>query len=673
MGDDKPGALDWRATLKRRALAAAAVLGLWSAGIEARLVYLQIVQHDELVARAARQQLRTIAVPAKRGEILDRNGRVLAYSVDTDSVYAVPTEIGDPGRAAAALCAALDGCGARDRQAIADRLRRQKAFAYVRRQISPEEQQRIEALKLDGVGFLKENRRFYPNRELAAHLLGYVGIDNQGLHGIESSYDTQIRGRPGKILIQTDARRQAFSRLERPPTSGAAAELTIDQYLQHIAERELRAAVQASRAAGGTVIVMDPHTGEVLAMANEPTFNPNVFARSQPEARRNRAIQDLFEPGSTFKIVTASAALEEHVVSPQDPIDVSDGFIRFGSHQVDDEHRYGVLPFTDVIVKSSNVGAIKVGLALGPERLGRYVRRFGFGQALSRDFPGESRGIVWNPAGLNEHALASMSMGYQIGVTPLQMAAAASAIANGGELVEPRVVRTFARGGARVEVARRVIRRVIGAETAAELTSIMEQVVERGTARAARIDGYTIAGKTGTAAKLVGGRYSTSEYNASFVGFIPSRRPAVTILVVIDSPRGSRHYGGLFAAPVFKRVAEHTLRHLGVGPTINAPPPVLVVRRDPRDAPEPTPIKTPSILPLTGTASASGLMPDLRGLGAREAVRFLARIGATCSLVGDGLIVDQAPAPGTPIDRGISSTLWLRRQPAVVASAGTQP
>ncbi len=670
---DKVPPIDWRRTIKRRTLAAAAAFALWAVGIEARLVYLQVGQHDELLARAERQQLRTISAPAKRAEILDRNGRVLAYSVDTDSVYAVPTEIGDPDHAAAVLCAALDGCGDRERQGIADRLRRQKAFAYVKRQISPEEQRRIEALKLDGVGFLKENRRFYPNKELAAQLIGYVGIDNQGLHGVESSHDGQIRGRPGKTLIQTDARRHAFSRIERPPTSGATVELTIDEYLQHIAERELHAAVEANHAAGGTVLMMDPHTGEVLAMASEPTFNPNVFARSQPTDRRNRAIQDVYEPGSTFKIVTASAALEERVMSPQDPIDVSPGYIRFGSRQIDDEHRYGVLPFTDVIVKSSNVGAIKVGLRLGAERLGRYVHRFGFGQVLSRDFPGESAGIVWNFAHLDDSALASVSMGYQVGVTPLQMAAAASAIANGGELLEPRVVRAFLRDSTRVEMPRRVIRRAVSAETAAELTAIMEEVVERGTARAAKLEGYTIAGKTGTAAKLVGGRYSKSDYNASFVGFVPSRRPALTVLVVVDSPHGHGIYGGLIAAPVFKRIAEHALRYLGIGPTINPAPPVLVVRRDPGDQPQPTPVRTPAILPLAGIPAGSGLMPDLRGLGAREAMRALAQLGTTVQLIGDGLVVEQEPSAGDPVDRGSTATLWLRRQPASQGLTGTQP
>ena len=283
--------------------------------------------------------------------------------------------------------------------------------------------------------FLKENRRYYPNKDLAAHVLGYVGIDNQGLSGIESTYDTDIRGRPGKMLIQTDARRRAFSRVERPPTTGATVQLTIDKYLQHIAERELRIGVRQYGADGGSVVILDPRTGDVLAMANEPSFNPNVFANAPASARRNRAIQDVYEPGSVFKIVTSAAALEEAVVTRDELFDVSAGVIRVGRSVVRDMHTYGVLSFDDLIVKSSNVGAIKIGLRLGPERLSRYVRRFGFGQSLSRDFPAESPGLVTSPARLTDRGVASVSMGYEVAVTPLQLAAAASAVANGRRAV----------------------------------------------------------------------------------------------------------------------------------------------------------------------------------------------------------------------------------------------
>ncbi len=474
--------------------------------------------------------------------------------------------------------------------------------------MSPAAAQRVAALQLDGVGFLRENRRYYPNKQLAGHLLGYVGIDNQGLGGIESTYDREISGRPGKMLIQTDARRRAFSRVAEPPTAGAAIELTIDKFLQHIAERELQAAIARHQAESGSVVILEPYSGEILAVASAPAFNPNTFAEASPETLRNRAVQDVYEPGSTFKIVTAAAALEEGVVTRDEMFDVSAGVIRVGARTVSDLHTYGVLTFEDVMVKSSNVGAIKVGLRLGPERLSRYVRRFGFGQRLSPDLPGESSGIVPNPTTLDDQGVVSVSMGYQVAVTPLQVAAAASAVANGGELVAPRAVRAVIRGTSRQESRRRVIRRAITPETAAELTSMMEGVVERGTATAARIPGYPVAGKTGTAEKVVDGGYSNHEHHASFVGFVPSRAPALTILVVIDTPRDGPHTGGAVAAPVFKRIAEAALRHLAVPPTLYPDPPLLVAAASPPpETPAVVDRRTPSVLgpaaPPPNTAS----------------------------------------------------------------------
>ena len=663
--DTKP-APDWRSIMKRRLTVGAVALALWSAGIEARLVYLQVVRHDDLASRAERQQSRTVESAAKRGDILDRNGRVLAYSVDAQSVYAVPGEIGDPVKASAALCGALDGCGPKEREAIAERIRRGRAFAYVQRQVTPDEARRVAELKLDGVGFMKESRRFYPNKDLAAHILGYVGIDNKGLNGIEAAYDSLIKGRPGAVLVQTDARRQAFSRIERPPTAGATLELTIDQTLQYIVERELKAGVEENRAAGGTAVVVDPQTGEILALANWPTFNPNAYRDAAVNAQRNRAVQDIYEPGSTFKIVTASAAFEEEVVKPDDNIDVSAGRIRFGSRVIDDDHRYGILSFADVIVKSSNVGAIKVGLRVGPERMGAYMSRFGFGRRMSPDFPGENAGIVWQPEKLTDSALASVSMGYQVGVTPLQMAVAISSIANGGELVEPRIVRAVIGEEGRQPVPRKIIRRTVSKGTAATLTEIMEQVVERGTATRAKIAGFTVAGKTGTAQKIVGGRYSKSDYNASFVGYVPSRNPVFAIVVVVDSPHGpNAYYGGTVAAPIWQRIAAAGLRLYGVPPSINPAPPVLIARRDERrELPTSGTVGTPSIVTLQNSAPGTdSLFPDLRGLGARDALRVLARLGMTARVHGAGVVIDQQPLPGTPLDRGSTSTLRLGRAP----------
>jgi cell division protein FtsI/penicillin-binding protein 2 len=659
----EPTSDNWRARIRSRLLVGAVIFLLWAVAIQARLVYLQVHKHQDLQMRAENQSARTMDISAKRGDILDRHGRVLAYSVDSDSVYGVPSEIEDAARAASLLCGALTDCAPKEQDALTGRLRQKRAFVYVRRRVTPQQARRVAELGLDGIAFIKEDRRFYPKKQLAAQLLGFVGVENKGLAGIEAAYDSQISGALGKLLYQTDARGRAFSRLERPPTAGATVELTIDEYLQHVAERELRDAVARNRAAGGSVIIMDPNTGEILALANEPTFNPNAFSAASAQQRRNRAVQDIYEPGSTFKVVTASAALEEHVIAPEDIVDVSGGQIRFGSRVIEDTHDYGSLTFTDVIVKSSNVGAIKVGLTLGPERLGLYARRFGFGRALSPDFPGETPGIVWDPARLDSSALASMSMGYQVGVTPLQMVAAVSSVANGGDLIQPRVVRALIRDGKRIDVKPTILGRTISRDTSATLTGIMEQTVERGTATYAQVDGYTIAGKTGTASKLIDGRYSATDYFASFVGFLPSRNPVAAVIVVIDSPHAHGYYGGPIAGPVFQRVAEATLRHFGVAPTLNAPPPVLVARRNERrDMYSVRGARDAAIVPAGGLAPVRDL-PDFRGLSAREAVRVLTKIGLSARLHGSGVVATQRPVAGSPLEPGTTAELWLARLP----------
>jgi cell division protein FtsI (penicillin-binding protein 3) len=663
-----PGVNVWRTTLKRRAIVVAIVLAAWVSGIEARLVYLQVVRNADLRARAEKQHLRTIDAPAMRGDIVDRRGRVLATSVDADTIYAVPSEIPDAAGAVAQLCNALGDCSGKERQTLAERLGQRRPFAYVRRQVAPDQAQRVAALDLDGVGFIKESKRFYPNLQLAAHLLGYVGIDNSGLSGLEYTYDPQIRGKKGTILIQTDAKRHAFSRFERPPTAGATVELTIDEYLQHVAERALHDGVLENRAAGGTVVIMNPHTGEILAMANEPTFNPNAYREAGEDERRNRAVQDLYEPGSTFKVVTASAAIEEHVLPIDTLIDTNPGHIKLPGRPPITEDRgrnYGVLSFTDVIVKSSNIGAIKIGFKVGTERLSRFVAGYGFGRTVSPDFPGENAGIVWRPEKWTESALASVSMGYQVGVTPLQMVAAVSAVANGGAYVEPRVIRAVYHNDRRYAVRPKTLRRVISADTAAALTQIMEQVVARGTAKRAQIDGFSIAGKTGTASKLIDGHYSHSDHNGSFVGFLPSTNAALAMIVVIDSAKGPNgDHGGAVAAPIFTRIAEPALRYLGVSPTINPAPAVLVARNA-----EP-PIEPASEI-SAGDARVSlvadgppGTVPDLRGLSAREAIRTLAKLGMNAHASGDGVVASQQPDPGSPLEPGSVCQLVLTRQGA---------
>jgi cell division protein FtsI (penicillin-binding protein 3) len=669
---DQP-AIAWRQTLKRRLVIALGALVVWAAAIEARLIYLQVIRYDHLSSRAERQQSRTIEAPAKRGDILDRHGHILAYSVDADTIVAVPTEISDADKTAIEVCRALGDCDAKDRQAMAERIRKGKYFAYVRRQVWPDQAARVAALGLDGIGFIKESKRTYPNADLASHVLGYVGVDNVGLSGIEATYDSLVLGRAGTVLVERDARGHAFSRVERPPTAGASLELTIDEYLQHVAERELRAGVEWSGASGGAAIVMDPNTGEILAMASAPDFNPNAYRDAREDSRRNRAVQDLYEPGSTFKIVTASAAFEEKAVTPATIIDASAGNIRFGSRVIRDDHNYGVLSFADVIVRSSNVGAIKVALRLGPHKFSEYVKRFGFGKPTSPDFRGERTGIVWDPSKLSDSALASVAMGYQVAVTPLQMAAAVSTVANGGEVVQPRAVRAVIRDGKRLPVPRKVVTRAITANTAATLTQIMEAVVERGTGEKAQIPGYTVAGKTGTAKKLVNGSYrGHSDYNVSFVGFVPAHKPVFAIVVVVDSPHRVSPYGGVVAAPIFQKIAATALRHYGVPQSINAPEPLLALRPSERpEQPTSGPAAPPQIVPLGASAGSVALVPDLTGMSARDSLRVLAQLGLTTRLQGNGVVVQQEPAAGSPIDAGATVILTLGRQaPLQIASTG---
>jgi cell division protein FtsI (penicillin-binding protein 3) len=666
--------LIWRRTSGPRLAVIAALFGLCALAILVRLVDLQIFQRAALEARAENQRTNLVDVPAQRGDLLDRHGKVLAYSVDADTLCAVPNKVRDPERVVSKLCDALGDCDQAERAALSKSLSRsKKAYALLRHQVSPDQARRVAALQIDGVYFDKEPHRYYPNRELAASVLGYVGADYRGLAGLEATYDKKLRGRPGQMLLEFDGRkrdRRAFNRVGRDPVAGDSLELTIDANLQYVAERELDAGVLENHADGGAVVIMDPVSGEILALASNPTFNPNSYGLFPPDRRRNRGVQDVYEPGSTFKIVTASAALEEKTMRPTDLIDTGGGSIAIGPKRVVREaqgHNYGTISFTDVIVKSSNVGAIKIGLRLGAERLGRYVGRFGFGTRLSPDFPSESAGIVWQPSQWTESALASVSMGYQVSVTPLQMATAASVVANGGELVQPRIVRAVIDADRRLPVPRKVIRRVTSPETAAEMTAIMEAVVEEGTGKMAKLEDFTVAGKTGTANKNKDGHYLEHEYNVSFVGFVPSRKPALTIIVVIDTPRGPNPpFGGTVSAPIFHRIADAALRYLGATPTVNPVPPVLVARYDASNRITVAgPAKPMTIVPaVSPSAMGQVVLPELRGLSGREALRVLARLGITPHVVGDGVVIDQNPLPGAVLEPGGACRLGLGRPDA---------
>jgi cell division protein FtsI (penicillin-binding protein 3) len=673
----------WRGMLKQRVIIVLSVLCVWTAGIEARLIHLQIFRHRDMVKLALHQQHQLFTLKAPRGDLVDRHGNLLAYSVAGSTVVADPEAIDDADSTAAAVCQALGDCTLAKRASLLKSLTKDGSFAFLSRQVSPEQASRIDALKLDGVRIMPEPRRYYPKVELAAHVLGFVGVDNIGLAGVERAFDKVIRGRDGLMQFEVDARRKRMdSKIQQVPEGGATVELTIDLYLQHIAERELRAGVEESKSRGGTAIVMDPYSGEIFALTSYPTFNPNAFQQSTDEEKRNRAIQDVYEPGSTFKIVTASAAFEEHVLKIDDLIDTNPGVITFPGRKPiteDKHHNYGVLSVEDVVVKSSNIGAIKIGLRVGADRMSRYIRRFGFGQTLLPDLRGESQGIVWNPAKLTDSALASMSMGYQVGVTPLQMVSAASVVANGGTLYEPHLVRAIVHQDRREVIPPKPLRRVISPETAAMLTTIMEGVVERGTGKKAALDDYQVAGKTGTAAKLVDGHYSHTDYNVSFVGFVPSRRPAFAILVVVDTPHNGSPYGGTVAAPIFHRIAEAALRQAAVPATIN-PPPVILASDTSEEAPPQIP--GPAVGPAPAGADAQSVMPDVRGKSAREALRVLGAAGLSVQVSGSGLVATQSPDPGQPIATGDAGVLELRRTlpapkpatvPARVPAAGDAP
>lgn len=669
---------EWRPLMKRRVLVVLGLLGFWGVSVEARLVWLQVVQHERLAAEAQKQQADMVYPDAGRGDILDRNGVPLAASVEAFDISVDPSLSKDPVQEARLICEALGDCRPADLRDLTAKLSKKgDKWEPVRQAgtVSPEAAARVAALKgaphqlASIVPLIAQSKRFYPKRELAAHLLGFVGDANKGAGGIEAKFDTEIRGRQGRVLVlKAGPQRELSTRVEVAPTAGATFELTIDATLQYHAERVLHEGVQSSQALGGTLIAMNPRTGELLAFANDPPFNPNSYRDYPVERLRNRGVQDIYEPGSTFKIITAAAALEEGVLAPTDLIDTNPGSIRFGARVIDEDkgHNYGVLTFEDVLIKSSNVGAVRAGLKIGAERLARYAQRFGIGQRLSPDFAGESAGQFY-PAALDDSGLASVAMGYQVGVTPLQMVTACSVIANGGQLVEPHLVRAVIRDGVREVRAPKILRQVVHEQTAWTLRTIMEGVTARGTATRAALERYQVAGKTGTATKAIPGGYSKTDYNVSFVGFVPSRDPAFVVLVVIDTPRGVPAYGGTVAAPVFRAFAEAALQHAGVPPSIH-PLPAIIAASGPR--PAPLPAAPVTVVPTSVRTGERPVMPDLRGLSLREALRIANALGVSMMPEGEGVVVSQRPAPGEIVDPSTVGSLQLRRVPASAIGGG---
>jgi cell division protein FtsI/penicillin-binding protein 2 len=532
-----------------------------------RLVTLQVLQAAELTVKADRQHQKTVSLEGARGTIVDRNGKVLAMNLEVPSVFGVPKEVDSPNRTARLLSPVLH---VRVNE-LEQKLRQDRRFVWLARKLDPEQGRWFDRTRIEGIGVVMEGRRFYPKGPLLSHLLGFAGMDGQGLEGIERRYESDLQGEKRVTVLQRDAKgRTVFSKgqqAEQAPAPGHRLVLTIDEVIQYIVEKELDSAVVRAQAKSGTMIVLEPHSGALLAMAGSPRFDPNVLSNLSPDRWRNRALTDVYEPGSTMKAILAAAAIEERVMKPDTLVFGEQGSMAIASTVIHDHEKLGWLTFAQVIQKSSNIGAAKAGMALGDQRLYQYLQAFGFGARTEIDLPGEVTGLLKNPKAWGRRTVASVSMGQEVGVTPMQMVAAIAAIANGGLLMKPYVVSEIR--DAQDEVKRQMLpqvrRRVISTETARAVTRILEGVVTEGTGGKAAISGFRVAGKTGTAQKIDPrtGAYSDSKFVSSFVGYVPADNPRLAMIVVIDEPQGEA-WGGAVAAPVFNRVGEQALSYLGV-------------------------------------------------------------------------------------------------------------
>lgn len=531
-----------------------------------RLVSLQVLQAAELTAKADRQHQKTVSLEGARGTVVDRHGKVLAMNMEVPSVFGIPTALESPAKTARSLSPVLHV----RTDELEKKLRQDRSFVWLARKLDPEQGHRLEHMPMEGIGLVMEGRRFYPKGPLLAHVLGFAGMDGEGLEGIERRYESQLHGEKRVVILQRDAMgRTVFPKgqAEQVPAAGHSLVITIDEVIQYIAEKELEEAVTKARAKSGTVIVLDPQTGAVLALAVSPRFDPNAVASLTADRWRNRALTDAYEPGSTMKALVAAAALEEKVMKPSTMLYGENGRMTIANTVIHDHEKSGWMTFAQVIQKSSNIGAAKTGMALGDQRLYRYLQAFGFGQKTEIDLPGEAGGLVKHPREWGRRSLASISMGQEIGVTPIQMVSAVAALANGGVLMKPYVVSEVrdAQGKTLRQILPQVKRRVVSPETARTVTSILEGVVTDGTGAKAAIPGFRVAGKTGTAQKIDPrtGAYSSTLFVGSFVGFVPADNPRLAMIVVIDEPQGES-WGGTIAAPVFRRVGEQVLNYLGV-------------------------------------------------------------------------------------------------------------
>ena len=659
--------------VKKRVMVFLAIVLLWQLVILGKVFYLKVFRSDyyELQARAQRNDI--VRVPATRGRILDCRLETLAASVPFESVYVYTPEVEDKARTARALADALD----LDAHQILMKMDGQLKFRYIKRFVSPAESRQVKDLKLEGVGLLAENRRVFPNGRLASHVLGTVTLANDseaGLEGIEKVYDRHLAGQPGELFIQKDGKSNVLTTsILNPPQSGQTLILNIDNQIQHIAERELLAGIQKYQAAAGMVLIMDPQTGHIIALANYPDFDPNSLKGTPLSNMRNLAVERYFEPGSTFKIVTASAALEEGLTAPEEIIYCGNGFISISGHIIRDHKPFQNLSFNEVLANSSDVGAIKLGLRLGEVLFHRYICAFGFGERTAVDLPAEEPGYIRKPSSWSGISIGAVSMGQEVGVTGVQMARAMAAVANGGYLVRPMVVdRILDENGQLVQHFEPERVRIISGRTAEILRTALVMTVESGTARKAGVPGYSIAGKTGTAQKFdfETRSYSETDFVASFIGFAPADRPQFVAAVIFDSPRPLYH-GGDVSAPVFAEIARNIFLQRKIQPSTPIPelaagspspaPPATV------PAAAPTPAEDSLLAMDEGQRETvmnlipegSFTMPDFTGKSLRAVLKECARMGLVLQPSGSGVAVEQIPPAGALIKPASRCTVWF--------------
>jgi cell division protein FtsI (penicillin-binding protein 3) len=620
-----------------------------------RAFYLQALQGDRLMRLGQRQHLKEWTVLPKRGAVFDRAGEPLALSLEAQSVYARPRRLQDVAKTSRELARILKISSAE----VKDKLSSAKPFVWIKRQISPNEAGQIQALNTDGIGMFYEPHRYYPQGQLAGQVIGFVGRDAEGLEGLELRYNDYIRGETSSSITERDAlgRRvlvEGVEGLQIP--AGGDIHLTLDTSIQHLAEKELEASISKYRAKAGVAIAVEPRTGEILALANHPTFNPNNYSTESSEQRRNRAVTDSFEPGSTFKTILASAALEEGIIDKDDLFFCEYGKYSYAGKVIHDSHPYGWLPFSKILQVSSNIGFTKVADKLKRDRYFKYIEKFGFGQMTGIDMPGEAPGLLRRPETWSGIDLATHAFGQGLSATPLQMVMAYAAVANGGFLMRPYVVRRAMspKGEVLVENQPHVVRRVISERTARSVASMLKDVTnEGGTGKMAKVEGFDVAGKTGTAQKVdqVNGGYDAKKRVASFIGFVPADEPRLVLLVVVDEPQ-SNVYGGVVAAPVFQNIARGALRHFGVAArtsesfSAQVSEAEIPLRRAPKR--------------ISQAVLEAGATPDFVGLSLREAVEKARDLNLKVKIHGNGYVIKQSPTPGVRWDE--SGTLVLNLQ-----------